>query len=171
MTDYLPLIVGCLMLGATITYALWTRMRIWFFRQDLFTIRNDLWDNMRAKGVLDNVDHRQLRRCINSLIRSAPHLSISTVAFIVLASKESRRVISPNAPAEVQHAWDTMSQRIRRYVVFHSLFGLFALAVAEVAMASTLPSRKIMQWIGSFASSREVAEYTLAEDKIMSLRP
>jgi hypothetical protein len=125
MNAYFWLILGCLGLSATVTYAWWSNLRVWFLRQDLFTIRDELWDAMRARGMLDSSAHRECRESINAIIRLAQFLSLSTV-FRLFTIEVDRRESSPDSmPPEVLEARKRVFRRICRYLLFESLTGWF----------------------------------------------
>ena len=50
--------------------------RIAKWRQELFAVRNTLWDEMRKAGTLDAPAHRKLRDLINYSIRYTPVMNI-----------------------------------------------------------------------------------------------
>ncbi len=60
--------------------------RIAALRQDLFAIRNELWDRMREYGTLDATAHRGVRKMLNMLVRAAPVLNLFSLLYIVLRS-------------------------------------------------------------------------------------
>src|SRR4051794_29632881 len=76
----------CTALALLVCYAWWSRFRVWLLRQDLFAIRDEVWDRMRAAGALDHPSHRQFRDGINSMIRFAPDLSLFTVWRMLLTN-------------------------------------------------------------------------------------
>src|SRR4051812_11981716 len=82
-------LLACFGLSLVVSYFLWTWLRLWAYRQDLFAIRDDLWDRMHATGQLDSDEHRDLRDAINALIRLAPYLSLPTVVFAIFHPRES----------------------------------------------------------------------------------
>lgn len=59
----------------------WARIANW--RQDVFAVRNRLWDQMRECGALDEPAHRTLRDIANAMIRNAPVLNLFYLAAVV----------------------------------------------------------------------------------------
>ena len=70
--------------------------RIANWRQDLFKVRNRLWDQMLATNSLQDPAHQQVRVLLNALIRAAPVLNlfyiIAVLRFIPIKSQESGRI-------------------------------------------------------------------------------
>lgn len=57
--------------------------RVAKWRQELFAVRNDLWDDMRAAGSLDTPAHRKLRDLINYFIRYAPVMNLLYLGVVI----------------------------------------------------------------------------------------
>jgi hypothetical protein len=78
--------LAVLLLGVAISsfgawFACLVVIRVLSFREDLFAIRDDLWDEMSRRNALDDPGHVRLRRTINAFIRIAATLSGPSVAF------------------------------------------------------------------------------------------
>src|SRR5205809_877952 len=76
MSPAMELITWTVLLSLVITYAWWAYFRVWILRQDLFEIRDRLWDTAHEKGLLWNPDYLNTRDGINAMIRLAPWLSL-----------------------------------------------------------------------------------------------
>jgi hypothetical protein len=62
------------------------------WRQNLFRIRNELWDGMQAEGLLAHPAHRETRQMINGAIRFGPQMNlINLLAVRVVRPPESIR--------------------------------------------------------------------------------
>lgn len=133
MRPEIEIIAGCLILSLVITYAWWIHLRVWFFRQDLFAIRDELWDAVRAKGALDDPAHRDLRDAINSLIRIAPFLSLLTVIKILVDKTEIKPVLAENLNlSEITDAREKVFRRVVRFLLFETFSGWYVVAGAYV---------------------------------------
>lgn len=110
----------------------WVSIRVWMLRQDLFTIRNELWLSMIDKGQLDDPSHREIRDQINTLSRIAPLImSIFTfLRFYFNARTESdeldaaERVKPAAMDPDVNTALDRIVQRILRFFLHETLSGI-----------------------------------------------
>ncbi len=147
----LQFLIGCFGISTVITYAWWTKIRVWALRQDLFQIRDRLWDQMRVRGELDDPAHREFREGINSLIRLAPFLSLMTVARIVLDRDEFKPLLARNKDATaIQQARHDVFYRVTRYLLVESISGLVLSSIAIVfGMAEALKTRlaQRIEWL------------------------
>ena len=159
MSAEILLILGCVSLSSFVAYAWWSALRVWFLRQDLFAIRDELWDTMRARGTLDLSAHRECRQSINAMIRVAPFLSPLTV--FRLFTVEVRHVEPDPAtmPDEVLRARERVFRRVTRYLLFESATGL--LITAHVV--STMSMRVAKDW------GAEIVQGIFDSDEIRSL--
>ncbi len=57
-------------------FVVYRTARLEKYRQDLFIIRNRLWDQMRERKLLDAPAHRRLRDTLNAFIRAAPYTNL-----------------------------------------------------------------------------------------------
>lgn len=159
MSPAIQLIFATFVLSMTLSYAWWLRIRVWALRQDLFTIRDRLWDRMRAEGTLDHPAHRWYRNNLNSLIRFAPALSFTTIvqmldAGVVPAYPEG---IDPDhLPEAVTQARQAADERIVKYLLFHTITGWIVIGVALSVGVKDFITNELLSHIGQIASSREI---------------
>jgi len=124
MSSAIELVLAMIGMSAVVTYLCWLRFRIWAFRQDLFSIRDRLWGEMLASGMLNDPAHRELRDGINALIRIAPLLSLITMLHILLKRQDIQAVISPqDRPAAVTMARMFVLGRTAQYLIGETLSG------------------------------------------------
>lgn len=71
----LKLIAGLVTLWLAFRFIYSRAVTSWWC-EELFHVRNKLWDEMRARGRLDSPAHRDIRERINGLIRVAPQLNV-----------------------------------------------------------------------------------------------
>ena len=86
MNDTIKLIlfcVGFIGLSCTISYMWWAKIRVWMLRQDLFLIRDALFDKAREKDFFDHQHYKSTREAINGMIQFAPHMSITTLVELI----------------------------------------------------------------------------------------
>ncbi|MGO9468808.1 MAG: hypothetical protein ACLQIB_16875 [Isosphaeraceae bacterium] len=140
------LIVFTMLLSLTLSYAWWIKFRVWMLRQDLFLIRDRLWDTMRSLGELDDPGHRQVRDHINAAIRLAPLFTVWTVIRIAIEGPQSRPLSEKPIRNEAQEALDKAVLRISRYLLFETLSGLLFFSVASLVVVRVwLPMRVARQ--------------------------
>lgn len=157
MTIDLGLTLGCTLVSVGISYAIWSSFRVWAFRQDLFAIRDNLWDLMRGKGTLDEPAHREFRAGVEALIRIAPMLSLFTLLKLIFDRGEMRSLLSDYSHApEIDDARRALFLRTARYLLLESFSGLILSAVALVfGMAGSL-KRAVAKRIAWLFDSRTI---------------
>lgn len=130
MNPGLRFVLACSGISLVVTYFWWVKVRVWMFRQDLFRIRDELWDSMVSEGMADDPDYRSFREAINAVIRLAPVLSIVTVLGVVL-ERDEFRVAIPDHPrlAPLVKARNMVFYRVTRYLLLETLSGLSILAL------------------------------------------
>lgn len=125
MNPFLQLILASFLLGTVVAYLWWVRVRVWILRQDLFEVRDGLWDQMRASGELGDPAHREFRDQLNALIRLAPTLSVMTVAHMVLTHERFESLLAcRDRPEAIEQARQKVVTRLATYILFESLPGL-----------------------------------------------
>lgn len=161
MGPSLQLIVFSMILSATVSYALWVRWRVWLLRQDLFSIRDQLWDQMRAKGELDNRDYLDCRSDINGMIKVAPALSLLTfLKFLEIGvhSQGTESIVVKDIAPEVVDARRMIFYRVVQFMLFESFLGLAVAAIAFVFGLSGSLRRGLASNVQKFFDSREIRE-------------
>ena len=145
MSPELRLASWCSLLALLICYAWWSRFRVWVLRQDLFAIRDDAWDAMRAKGSLDDPAHREFRASINGMIRFAPDLTLFTVWRILVTDSAPESTGAVEVPNEIALARHEASARLARYLLFESIIGLALVATAIIFHMLTQTRRWLLR--------------------------
>jgi len=149
MNSSIQLILGCFLLSMVVTYGWWSYLRVWFLRQDLFTIRDELWDAMRAGGTLDLPAHRECRDSINAIIRVAPFLSPLTVFRLFTIEVHHTEPDIRSMPAEVVRARNLVVLRVTRYLLCESLTGLRI----SLFLLTYMSRRVVRDWVNGIVQS------------------
>jgi hypothetical protein len=138
---------------ALLYLGMWTRIARDAYRQDLFAIRDQLWDYAYRRRLLDTPAHRRLRDLGNTLIRSAR--SAHPVTFIMGAvclkgdgPQEPTGAIVNGVPDPQDREYFTsmhnkMMWRLLRYLFVDSAFGLALLCVVGPIAVLTA-----VAWVG-----------------------
>jgi hypothetical protein len=160
MNGYLQLTLGLLLLSACVGYAMWVRVRVWRFRQDLFEIRDRLWDQMRSRGELSHPAHREARNAINALIRLAPALSLVSFLILLIGGGPVRNShIDQTAPEQVHQALRQTVHRTLTLVIFESPLGLIAWLAMFVVHMHQAALARIDQAINRIVRSGQLQFY------------
>src|SRR5258705_316114 len=105
MTPEIKFVLACFGMSLVITYAWWCHFRTLILRGRLFLIRDQLWDVMCAKGMLDDPAHLEMRNVINSLISAASTMNWLSFLFILVTNKDFQVVMrSEPKILEIRHA-------------------------------------------------------------------
>ena len=137
MSPGLQLILACLLLSATITYAWWTKLRVLLLQLDLAAIRQDFQVGTTAMGRQDDESSHDFLEALDALIDGADGLSASVIGPISrLTDGDPRGILGPDAepflcllfdsqpkPAELDWAMRRVYLRLARYLVLESLSG------------------------------------------------
>ncbi len=150
MEPIFGVIIGSLICSFGITYFWWVKFRVWRLREDLFVIRDELWDRARAEGNLDHESHRQFRDVINSLIRITPVLTFFTFFRIILVSDSSQEIPMINQLTEVEEARRKVITRLVRYLLRETLAGFLAsIAISVFCYWILIPTTRSVASIDS----------------------
>lgn len=126
----------------------WRRSRLDLYRDDLFRVRDDLWDQMAACGTLHHPGHRLLRRRLNALIAIAPTTNILVLAMAKRAGRELPEPESADLPPlteaarAIQSAESKMIRRLLRHVLFGSIPAAVLTAVGIPFLLLTIAIRQ-----------------------------
>jgi hypothetical protein len=146
MNPEFQLLLGVVMLSSGISYACWVKFRVWRLRQDLFSIRDELWDRMRACGDLGEPGHRALREFINSLIRVAPWISPFTVLRAIVEEIPPDSSLTDEESVKlVTDVKKKVIARVATYLFFETLTGWFVLFFLVPSFLLAMLSIKALQ--------------------------
>jgi len=156
MNPQIKIILSSFFLGLFVAYIIWLRWRVWILRQDLFEIRDQLWDKMRQEGKLGDSEHRIVRQTINGVIRVAPILSIITLVIALLSGLHGD---SPNIHnSSAKNALNKVIVRLARYIMFETITGLLLMAFALIFMFPRFVIKNLQKALQRWMSSQEVRE-------------
>ncbi len=130
--EYTVLIAGLATTSLALAYANWVRVRVIRLRQDLFEIRDDLFDAAAALCAFDDPAYREYRAGINAMIRFASVLSVPMIVF-ANTSKERTDDFMRSEDAELQEAIDHARSRLESllatYLIHSTLTGWITTAL------------------------------------------
>jgi len=162
MSPHEKLIFYSVLLSVIATYAWWVHFRVWIFRQDLFLIRDRLWDQALLAGELDNPHHRAARDALNGFIRLAPYLSVSSLAMFLLSEEKgagSAGVASAGAaPKAVEDARLALIRRIRRFLLAETITGICGCVILGLMVSPKMAMKQVNKWVSQIVDSKEVWE-------------
>lgn len=160
MSAIMTLSVWSGILSATLCYAVWVKLRVWMLRQDLFNVRDELWEQMRCDGTLNDPSYQSTRDVINSIIRLAPYLSFVVLARILFEGQPASKPSSPCLSAVVE-ARRKIVGRLLKYMLQESLVGVAAVVMAKLYHCKSIAEAQVAKWIDRLFDSRSVREMRL----------
>ena len=146
---------GVLGLSCIVAYALWLQVRVIRLREDLFEIRDDLFDFAATRGECDDPGYRYARGVINAVIAMAD--SISLGMFVHLNKTQFKPThegnpacLSVEMQDEVNRAIFRCGSRIARYILHETLSGrctYIACLIAQMNVEALNPEQRVTDCI------------------------
>ncbi len=146
MSPGLQLILGCLMLSATMTYAWWSKTRVLLLQFDLGCIGDDFRAVMTDRGWDDDEQCRDFLESLDGVIEAAPSISPAVIGPIArLSDGDLSGFLGPEAepffrlfldqrprPAELLGAMWRVNFRLARYLVCETFSGWLSILRAII---------------------------------------
>ena len=155
MTGFIIITIASAVIGLTVSYMIWQDYRVWSFREDLFAIRVELWNDMRSKGKLDSEDHREARECINGMLRTAPLLSPLSLAVGLSngVKKREKNITDPDVLVYLGRVSDRAFSFVWLSTFSGVAFGLLACGLLSVSVAKKQASK----WVNRLFYSDDIS--------------
>lgn len=130
--DLIIIAVGSFLVSSAFAYAWWASIRVTFLREELFAIRDRLWDVARERGRLTDAAHIQARRHLNAIIRTAGLYSVPTLNVMVRRGRnlpsEDRMATCDNVLGKaIDEAYGASWELLTRYIFFQHASGWVAI--------------------------------------------
>lgn len=140
MLDLITLGLGSFLLSSTITYAWWCKVRVIFLREDLFALRDSLWDEAKRLNAFEDQAYKAARSDLNACIQSAGMISLPLLIRVIISTprRESVRLVSDNPELQrlIDAAYSKANQRLYRYLIFDRPFsGMMYLGMYGTGLA------------------------------------
>lgn len=128
----------------------WTKVRVIFLREELFTVRDELRDRARELDALNDAAHVNAREHLNICIKVCDWVSVSLASQVSHETEEQFEFAidtdNEQLRAAIEHAYESMTRTIFRYMLFHRVSGLvFLVAVGTRRVAQEVATR----WVRS----------------------
>ena len=125
--EFLTLLAASFVLGAAIAYLWWCHVRVTFLREDLFMIRDRLWDQARQHDMLEDPAYLRAREVLNATIGIAGLFSVRMFDMIRSSPQPEVQHSPPLPEGEkgevIREAYEQMKQVIIDYVYFRTFTG------------------------------------------------
>lgn len=124
---------GTFLISVAVVYTAWSHVRLIFFRQDLFQVRDRLWDKARELNAFSDPAYVEARQKINDCIAAANWINAPAVLppaeslphYFTTENRDMRKA--------VQAAHRELTRRILRYVLLERASGWAYIARAVFA--------------------------------------
>lgn len=137
------LFVGAAMVSAALGYACWVKVRVIRLREDIFAIRNRLFDKMTDLSSHDDPAYRHIRDELNTALQIADLISIPLLAYFWHMYRHDPQPEQRRSDREqVQRGVDAARVRLRRrlasYLSRETLTGLMSQAIVAAIPAKAI---------------------------------
>ena len=147
---------GILLVSVGLTYAWWTKVRVICLRQDIFDIRDELFDAALDLNGLGDPAYRQARERLNFAAKIADVFSLPLVTAVrSMNAPPQQEFCSSNRKLQeaINHAIASCSQRIVDYLYFETFCGMCGWMTSKV-WKTNKPSpeqtgESVSQWVSS----------------------
>lgn len=121
-------ILGTAITSLALSFAWWCKVRVVDLRQDLFDIRDEMWDRAHEIGALDDTAYRAAREHLNSLARHAHEFNIPVLAYLLASEPDGGYPKYPKSDRQdvqeiVDSAIDASSTTLVHYLLRKTLAG------------------------------------------------
>lgn len=135
----ITLAVASFAFSAFVTYALWAWVRVLFIRQELFTVRDGLWDRARELGGFEDPAYRQAREHLNAAIKVVPSFSVRLLNYMTKNGPQGTIVRlksdNPELQAAIDKAYNDCGRWFAKYILYWRASGwLFMLTTSLKAI-------------------------------------
>lgn len=89
------LIIGTMGISLIVSYLMWVQIRVYRLRQDIYDIRDQLFDTANLLDCFDDEAYKSARGYLNALTSLAPHLSVALLAHVIASNKTTAH--NPNS--------------------------------------------------------------------------
>ena len=137
---------GMLLISCAAAYAWWCRVRVIDLRQDLFDIRDDMWDDARRLGCFSDPAYRSTREHLNGVATHASSFTFPILAVVMANRPEGGYPARPTSERhDVQKILDRAlyrsSNRLTSYIVNESLIGWIVSTISAIALVGGYTKR------------------------------
>lgn len=145
-TDIGSLFLWSTLLAVVVAYACWCSVRVTFFRQELFEVRDDLWRRAFKLGCLDDPAYKHTRKLLNSTINVAPMLSAHVIVGAIMFSAREQSGVSKSENKDLQSAIDDARWQFLKLTAIYVFLWRASGAIAIALMAALCAAVAIVQY-------------------------
>ena len=144
---YIAMFIGAFIVSAALSYAWWIKVRVIDLRQDIFDIRDELFDQAVERGWLSDPAYRAARTRLNSMAANAHTLSVPVLDFLArrvesnthtdIKEEENVGTSDEELRGAIHDCKYRVAERLNKYIFRETLCGIAILLAYRVTnMAS-----------------------------------
>lgn len=156
------IIFGTMLVSLSLTYAWWVKIRVVCLQQDLFDLRDGLFDFAADHGCLDDEAYSEARNQLNAVISGAELLTIPIVAYMLkhgAGPRETKKSSNTALQQEIDGTLKECVARIYRYLMLETFTGLFVRPVLYAVRISAIMEDQALVWIRRWLRSDSLARF------------
>ena len=159
------LTIGVLLISFVTTHAWWSIVRVVRLRQDVFDIRDRLFDVAAKTRTFDDRAYRDARHHLNSVARIADTISLPVLGYLLHANFAQReRSLSNNAVLQraIDVSLEDCTERIRSYLMRETFTGLFVFPLIRTIRMTSVVEELLRRWVRNWLISSAPESLDLA---------
>jgi hypothetical protein len=137
MFESLLLFLGVYIIAAVVTSIWWIKLRVIFLQEELFIIRNRLWDRTKELNAFDDEAYKHARSHLNRCIKAAKFVTLDAIEYVARNAADlewSAPSTTNTLLAEaIDRAYLESAILIRNYLLLDTITGRLYLLRAKLA--------------------------------------
>lgn len=136
LVELLPLFLGTFLLTFVVCSAWWIRVRVILLREELFAVRDELWDRAFELEKLNDSAYQEMREHINALIQAAGYVTFITLILATMSGRnppERRRSEDEQLQESIDLAYTKVAKSVLGYCLDDTLTGKLGKMFAKLA--------------------------------------
>ena len=147
---------GVLLISFVTTHAWWSIVRVVRLRQDVFDIRDHLFDVAHETNTFSDPAYRDARHHLNSIARIAESINLYMLGYLLHANVEHReRPQSDNLVLRkaIDASLEACTERIKNYLLRETFTGLIAMPFTRTIRMTGLVEEQLQKWVRRWLTS------------------
>jgi hypothetical protein len=135
-------------MAITVGYAFWIRIRVLQLKADLLTVASELRDSAARLGQAEDQGFQDAFRTVLFCAEHCQNLSLPVMVYLSVTRGQRKPAVLPRSDhaemqAAIESSMNTMGNRVARYILIESAFGLLVLFLLFGLVCIFVPSRAI----------------------------
>lgn len=155
--------MGMVAISLALSYAWWCRIRVINLRQDIYDLRDSLFDAAVELEVLDDPAYQATRLHFNSIAKYADAITLPVLAYVYhLGLPENVRLKSKNPllQQKIDATIDICAERLKGYLLRETFTGRVVLPLMRLARVGTVLEVLAKRWLVRLVASDAPERFT-----------